>query len=190
MEKDHPPCYDDKGFSEQGVYFRLLFRYLVLLGKRLLAGETMRAFLSRWLPVILWCLVIYSFSESSWFTGANTAHVLQMILSYLPFGGGDEEGPSWLNFVIRKAAHLTEFGILAALVWRALAPKRFAYAGAWLFATVYAATDEWHQSFEPGRTATPKDVAIDSCGALLALLIVWACRCWARTKHRAVKRGV
>ena len=120
MEKYHHPCYDDKGFSEQGVYFRLLFRYLVLLGKRLLAGETMRAFLSRWLPVILWCLVIYSFSESSSFTGANTAHVLQVILSYLPFGGGDEEGSSFLNFLIRKAAHLTEFGILAALVWRAL----------------------------------------------------------------------
>ncbi|GAD13449.1 vanZ family protein [Geobacillus kaustophilus GBlys] len=116
--------------------------------------------------------------------------MLQMILSYLPFGGGDEEGPPFLNFLIRKAAHLTEFGILAALVWRALLPKRFAYAGAWLFATAYAATDEWHQSFEPGRTATPKDVAIDSCGALIALLIVFVCRHWLRTKHCAVKRGV
>ncbi|MED4300144.1 VanZ family protein [Geobacillus stearothermophilus] len=150
----------------------------------------MREFLSRWVPVILWCLVIYSFSESSWFTGANTAHVLQVILSYLPFGSGDEEGSSFLNFLIRKAAHLTEFGILAALVWRALSPKRWAYAGAWLFATAYAATDEWHQSFEPGRTATPKDVAIDSCGALIALLVVWGCRRWLRTKHQAVKRGV
>ncbi|TRY37203.1 VanZ family protein [Geobacillus sp. LEMMJ02] len=150
----------------------------------------MRNLLSRWLPVILWCLVIYTFSESSLFTGANTAHVLQVILSYLPFGGGDEEGPSWLNFLIRKVAHLTEFGILAALVWRALLPKRFAYAGAWLFATAYAATDEWHQSFEPERTATPKDVAIDSCGALIALLVVWGCRRWLRTKHQAVKRGV
>lgn len=34
MEKYHHPCYDGKGFSEQGVYFRLLFRYLVLLVKR------------------------------------------------------------------------------------------------------------------------------------------------------------
>ncbi|OQP05204.1 teicoplanin resistance protein VanZ [Geobacillus sp. 46C-IIa] len=150
----------------------------------------MRDLLSRWLPVVLWCLAIYTFSESSWFTGANTAHVLQVILSYWPFGGGEEEGPSFLNFLIRKAAHLTEFGILAVLVWRALFPRKVAYIGAWLFATAYAATDEWHQSFEPGRTATPKDVAIDSCGALIALVIVFVCRRWRKARHRSLQRGV
>ncbi|WP_184318737.1 VanZ family protein [Geobacillus subterraneus] len=150
----------------------------------------MRDLLSRWLPVVLWCLAIYTFSESSWFTGANTAHVLQVILSYWPFGGGEEEGPSFLNFLIRKAAHLTEFGILAVLVWRALFPRKVAYIGAWLFATAYAATDEWHQSFEPGRTATPKDVAIDSCGALIALVIVFVCCRWRKARHRSLQRGV
>jgi VanZ family protein len=152
--------------------------------------EKIKDLLSRWLPVILWCLVIYTFSESSWFTGANTAQVLQVILSYLPFGGGEEEGPSFLNFLIRKAAHLTEFGILAVLVWRALFPRRASYIGAWLFATAYAATDEWHQSFEPGRTATPKDVVIDSCGALIALVIVFVCRRWLKARHRSLHRGI
>ncbi|MBB6283582.1 VanZ family protein [Geobacillus subterraneus] len=152
--------------------------------------KMMRDLLSRWLPVVLWCLAIYTFSESSWFTGANTAHVLQVILSYWPFGGGEEEGPSFLNFLIRKAAHLTEFGILAVLVWRALFPRKVAYIGAWLFATAYAATDEWHQSFEPGRTATPKDVAIDSCGALIALVIVFVCCRWRKARHRSLQRGV
>ncbi|BDG37604.1 hypothetical protein PcaKH15_35100 [Parageobacillus caldoxylosilyticus] len=95
-----------------------------------------------------------------------------------------------LNFIVRKLAHLTEYGILAVLVWRALSPKRTAYAGAWLFATLYAMTDEWHQSFEPGRTATPKDVAIDSCGALIALMVTFFCMRRRKKKHDLTKQGV
>ncbi len=44
MEKYHPPCYDGKGLNEQGARFRLLFRCLVLLAKRLLAGENNERF--------------------------------------------------------------------------------------------------------------------------------------------------
>lgn len=150
----------------------------------------MKTNIQRWIPVIVWCILIYCFSESSWFTGENTKRVLDMVLSYLPFGGGKGEGPSLLNFIIRKLAHLTEFGILAVLVWRALEPKRMAYAGAWLFATVYAMTDEWHQSFEPGRTATPRDVAIDSCGALIALMVTFFCMRRRKKKHDLTKQGV
>jgi VanZ family protein len=150
----------------------------------------MKKKLVSWLLVIVWCIAIYCFSEFSWFTGENTKRVLDTVLSYLRFGGGEEEGPSLLNFIIRKLAHLTEFGILAVLVWRALSPKRAAYVGAWLFATVYAMTDEWHQSFEPGRTAAPKDVAIDSCGALLALIGVFLYMRWKKKKHDPAKRDV
>jgi VanZ family protein len=139
--------------------------------------------IQRWIPVVLWCLVIFCFSEFSLFTGENTKRMLEAVLSYLPFGADGDDTSSPLNFIIRKLSHLTEFGILAVLVWRALEPKRRAYVGAWLFATVYAVTDEWHQSFEQGRTATPKDVAIDSCGALIALLCVRLYMYWKRKKN-------
>lgn len=138
----------------------------------------------RWCLVVLWCLVIYCFSEFSLFTGENTKRVLEAVLSYLPFGRGGDGTSSPLNFIVRKLAHLTEFGILAVLVWRALEPMRLAYVGAWIFATVYAMTDEWHQSFEPGRTATPKDVVIDSCGALIALLCIRLYMYWKRKKNK------
>lgn len=150
----------------------------------------MRTNIQRWIPVIVWCIAIYFFSESSWFTGENTKRVLDMVLSYLPFGGGREEGLPLLNFIVRKLAHLTEFGILAVLVWRALEPMRLAYVGAWIFATVYAMTDEWHQSFEPGRTATPKDVVIDSCGALVALIGVFLYMCWKKKHHGRMEQNV
>jgi VanZ family protein len=138
--------------------------------------------IQRWSLVVIWCIVIYCFSESSLFTGENTKRILEAVLSYLPFGHDGDDTSSPLNFIVRKLAHLTEFGILAVLVWRALERGRMAYVGAWVFATVYAMTDEWHQSFEPERTASVKDVFIDSCGALIALIFVGLYMYWKRKK--------
>ncbi|MBB5324170.1 VanZ family protein [Anoxybacillus tepidamans] len=136
-----------------------------------------------WGLVVIWCLVIYSFSEFSFFTGKNTEQIIRHMLAYWPFAQGEgDETASPLNFIVRKSAHLSAFGILAALVFKALAPRRWAYIGAWSFATLYAATDEWHQSFEPGRTALFSDVLIDACGALLALCLVWSVRRWKRVR--------
>jgi VanZ family protein len=105
-----------------------------------------------WGLVLIWCGMIYYFSESPMFTGESTAKVIDYIAQYLALEDMDKHDGgffSW-NFIIRKFAHLSAFGILAFLVWKAMFPHRFAYMGAWSFATVYAATDEWHQSFEPG----------------------------------------
>ncbi|WP_027407968.1 VanZ family protein [Anoxybacteroides tepidamans] len=137
-----------------------------------------------WSLVAVWCAVIYSFSESSFFTGENTAHILSRLFDFWPFAQDDsDESVSPLNFIIRKCAHLSAFAILAVLVFRALWPHRWAYIGAWSFAVLYAATDEWHQSFEPGRTALFSDVVIDACGALVALccvaLLRWRKRLYA-----------
>lgn len=140
--------------------------------------------IQRWIPVVLWCIVIFCFSEFPLFTGENTKRMLEAVLSYLPFGTDGDDTSSPLNFIIRKLAHLTEFGILAVLVWRALEPKRMAYVGAWIFATVYAMTDEWHQSFKPERTASVRDVLIDSCGALIALLCIRLYMYWKRKKNK------
>ncbi|MBS2771290.1 VanZ family protein [Anoxybacillus sp. PDR2] len=140
-----------------------------------------------WSLVGIWCLVIYCFSEASYFTGENTAHILQKWIGHEGWEEG-EGAASPLNFVIRKFAHLSAFGILAVLVFQALYPKRWAYVWAWSFAAVYAATDEWHQSFEPGRTALFSDVVIDACGALVALCLVWM---WQqRRKPARLKRKI
>jgi VanZ family protein len=134
-----------------------------------------------WSLVIAWCAVIYCFSEFSVFTGENTEKVIRHVIKYWAFAGAEgNDASSPLNFVIRKFAHLSAFGILAFLVWKAMFPHRFAWIGAWSFAVLYAATDEWHQSFQPGRTALVSDVLIDACGALLALLFV---RMYLRLKH-------
>ena len=75
-------------------------------------------------------------------------------------------GLGTIDLVGRKAIHMSEFGLLWWLWWRA-----FGYRRAWAAAAVtlaYAASDEWHQTYIQGRHGTPVDVAIDAAGVTLA----------------------
>ena len=67
------------------------------------------------------------------------------------------------NYWVRKGSHVTEYAVLFALA-------RWATGSDWkafLLTILYACTDEWHQTYVPGRTGTPFDVAIDSIGPVL-----------------------
>ena len=81
-----------------------------------------------------------------------------------------------LDLLFKKAAHFTAYAVLAVLFHRALPPARWIWALAWLLTVVYAGSDEWHQSFVPGRHPSPWDVVIDACGAATGLLVVWIVR--------------
>ena len=82
-----------------------------------------------------------------------------------------------IDLVLRKLAHMTEYGLLWWLWLRALGEERpLAAAG---IAIAYAATDELHQSHVEGRHGTPVDVGIDAVGIAAA---------WALTRARARAR--
>jgi VanZ family protein len=76
--------------------------------------------------------------------------------------------------------HVLEYAVLGALMLRALA--RATWAGvtvsttllAFLLSVAYAATDELHQSFVPGRAAELLDLASDAAGAAAAAAMTWA----------------
>ncbi|MGC8779503.1 MAG: VanZ family protein, partial [Anaerolineae bacterium] len=72
------------------------------------------------------------------------------------------------------AGHLSAYGVLAALVWWALRGAGSKAPASWalLITMLYGATDEFHQSFVPGRTMTVEDLVVDLIGASLALLLV------------------
>ncbi|MDP9346913.1 MAG: VanZ family protein [Actinomycetota bacterium] len=72
------------------------------------------------------------------------------------------------DLYLRKAAHMTEFGLLFLLWRRALGERALPPA---LIAIAYAATDELHQAFVHGRHGTPVDVLIDATGVALALVL-------------------
>ena len=76
--------------------------------------------------------------------------------------------------VLRKGAHVTEYAVLGALLYRALGREASALAAG----IAYAVTDELHQHFVRGRHASPVDVAIDAVGVALGMLV------WLRVRER------
>jgi VanZ family protein len=83
-----------------------------------------------------------------------------------------------IHFCVRKAAHVTEYAILALFVGRAIfrgantnRARSILFVGAWIACVLVAASDEFHQSFVASRGASPWDVMIDSAGAILGLLL-------------------
>lgn len=89
-----------------------------------------------------------------------------------------------LDLILRKIAHMVEFGLLFALWLRALGWSGRAAWWAAAIAIGYAISDEFHQSFVDGREGTVRDVAIDSAGVLIAALLAWRWRVRTRARHR------
>jgi VanZ family protein len=90
-----------------------------------------------------------------------------------------DSGLGLIDTVGRKLVHFGEYALLCLLWWRLLRtglPDRRAALVAFLISALYAATDEFHQSFVDGRHGTPVDWAIDTAGAAAAALAVAARR--------------
>lgn len=123
----------------------------------------------RLLPPLAWTVLIVWFSSMSWGV-SETGHLLLPFLRRLvPWAGPEQiEAVHWL---IRKAAHVLEYAVLAGLWWRALAPgESRGWRVALGLSVLTAALDEVHQSTTFTRTGSVADVLLDSAGAAAALL--------------------
>ena len=118
----------------------------------------------------------------------NTSRIIGPIVRWLVPGISDE-ALGRVVLVVRKTAHVTEYAVLALLCWRArrkpmrgdTRPWRWPDAGfAFALAVLFAASDEWHQSFVPSREGAVRDVFIDSAGAGLGLLALWRLGRWRK----------
>lgn len=70
--------------------------------------------------------------------------------------------------ILRKLAHAAEYGLLWFLWWRALGTRPARPWPAAVITLLYAASDEYHQTFIEGRVGTPRDWVIDAAGVALA----------------------
>jgi VanZ family protein len=94
-----------------------------------------------------------------------------------------DSGLGWIDTVGRKLLHFAEYALLCFLLWRPLRTRmtsRRAAVAAFLLASLYAASDEFHQTFVEGRHGSPLDWAIDSAGAGLVAMRLAARRPVAR----------
>ena len=136
-----------------------------------------------WTAVLLWLILIFSLSaqpatQSDGLSKKVTEVVIRKVGKLVPL---DVEGDttvdlvSKFNHIVRKFAHFFVYLVLGILTMNALSQsgKRGAKAFAIciIFCVLYAASDELHQLFVPGRGAQVKDVLIDSAGAGTGTLI-------------------
>jgi len=136
----------------------------------------MKSFLKYWLPLVIWLAVIFVGSTNLMSAEHTSRYIVPFLLWLKP---GMSPQTIWVIFVVmRKCAHVTEYAVLALLLWRAvrslpaLSMKiSMSFSAALLGCAVFAATDEFHQSFVKSRTPSVRDVVLDVAGAVLGLLI-------------------
>ena len=99
------------------------------------------------------------------------------VVSGLGFEGGD------------KVAHFAVYGLLGTLLSRAWGPGWRGALLALFTASLFGATDEWHQSFVPGRTADVMDWLADTSGAALAVGLYFLWRPYRELLERGTSAG-
>jgi VanZ family protein len=98
---------------------------------------------------------------------------LMGVIFFLSAQSDLDSGLGTWDTVLRKLAHFGVYGALTLLwVWALRPATARALPAAAAIALLYAAGDEYHQSFVTGRTGSPVDVAIDGLGVAAALLLL------------------
>ena len=151
------------------------------------------------LPAIVMMYLIYSFSaQTGEVSGALSYEVSYQIVEtkneLLSENKSYDElaySASSIEFYVRKAAHMTEYCLLAIAISFPL--YVYGVRGIWLILLAgvicvgFAGLDEYHQSFVAGRGPSARDVGIDSIGVLIGILLVQAF-CWS-TLHNPSGKG-
>lgn len=135
------------------------------------------------IPALLIMYCIYSFSAQNGTQSSNVSYEV----SYRIVAGTDKvlnlelsnaqiAKSVWrIHHYVRKVAHFTEYLLLAASV--AIPFYVYGLRGIWLLLTTqmictgFASLDEFHQLFVSGRSASPRDVLIDSAGAFIGIIL-------------------
>lgn len=116
--------------------------------------SNLRQYLSAYVPIVLWTGFIFVLSSQKTLPGPDLY--------------------AW-DFVFKKTAHVFVYFVLFLLIHRAMHSlhiKNIIQASfvALFFSILYAFSDEFHQSFVPGRTSTIRDLLYDSLGISIAWL--------------------
>ena len=143
--------------------------------------------LARYAPVVLWVGVIF-FASTGSMSASNTSRIIRPLLLWL-FPDITEASLLQAHFLVRKAAHFTEYAVLALLAARAFLTspddrlRRRWHAAAFALVASCALLDEYHQSFYATRTGTVYDSLIDMSGGATALAAVVLWRLRSRGKN-------
>lgn len=137
---------------------------------KLMELKSLGKFFKIWYPALVMAIVIFIFSSMP---ALDSNRQSGLIVNAITFLFPDLKNTTFLVTIVRKSAHFLEYALLGFLTARAF---RLSKKSSWwsvLACAAYAGTDEFHQSFIPGRSAEPKDIALDTIGATFGVLVYW-----------------
>lgn len=140
------------------------------------------------LAVMGWMAVIFSFSAKPADESTQMSHETGKIVAKIinrDFNTWSQESQhsyvERIDFAVRKSAHACEYAVLGLLLILALSNwedhlkygwlRKHQALTAWITGTCYAASDEIHQYFVPGRSCQLTDVLLDSAGVLAGIMV-------------------
>lgn len=158
------------------------------------------------LLIIIWMILVFSFSNqtNTISTGVSSKLTIK-IVNFLHITDGCTEDNakivvSNINHIIRKVAHYSIYALGGFLIYLEMALYKITFKFKVIFTqligSIYACTDEFHQSFVPGRSSEIRDVIIDSFGvlggiiiAIITLLIIEKAVRYIKDNNRLKKEG-
>lgn len=125
----------------------------------------------RFAPALAWTAVVLLLGSAYFGADLTSAALTPVLRTLAPLVG---LRPWELHSLVRKAAHVAEYAVLAWLWFHALSRRSVVIASwiALLICLACAFADEAHQSWVPNRTASTRDVVIDGVGAVIAVSLV------------------
>lgn len=156
-------------------------RYFVLFIKK-----TLRYLLKplSFVPAIVMMVLIFNFSSQNGVDSGSlslkVSRVLVSIYNKVSMKNWDSNTMSIvvneIHLYVRKAAHITEYFLLAMSVSLPMYVYRLRGFMSTIFALFFcvgfAALDEYHQSFVAGRVSSGRDVLIDSIGIVIGIIVI------------------
>ena len=135
---------------------------------------------------IIWMIIIFSFSARTGVDSTGDSHNVGMFIGNVLIHDFDEWSEvkqtsfaEKIDYPIRKTAHASEYAVLGIFLVGAVFCLKYGkvrlsrYKTAWILGTVYAASDEIHQLFVPGRSGRVTDVMIDSMGVFIGVIVCY-----------------
>ena len=125
---------------------------------------------------LIFCFSAQNGDSSASLSDAVTVRILRVLLPNLPAQSSLFEIARQISFLVRKSAHYLVYCLLgiSCAYTATRRPGRPVFKSgifALLYCIAYAASDELHQFFIPGRSAQMSDVALDTAGAVSGILL-------------------
>ena len=130
--------------------------------------KSLGKFFKIWYPSILMMVLIFIMSS---FPAVDSDQQSGLIVNALTTAFPSPENVDFLVNIVRKTAHFLEYAIFGFFTARAFKLSNKSPWLAILLCGIYAATDEYHQTFIPGRSGEIADILLDTTGATFGVII-------------------